>query len=393
MYVCPQCLIKLKPAKSGNFHYWGCPNCLGRLYGFAILRRLISDRGASEIWRASEVSSAQGRGCPACSHKMSLVASVHEKMSCEVDVCRRCYTLWLDQGETPDLDHIEDTRKKVNLNEDQMKIYAKTLIEMDQSKHTDMGIVSQDGPDEGIKWLPAILGLPIEFESKSLHHKPILTWLIILICFGVYIKMFRSHSYQDFVNTLGFLPSDPFKNYGLTIITSFFTHGGLLHLLSNMYFLFIFADDIEDETTPIGFLILLLGSHICGIAIHMLSTSNPEIPLVGASGGIFGVLAYYSVRFATAKIGFLFYPSFLLHRLSTRFRPVWFRFQAKWIFIVKLSFELIFAYMFWRKTGSQIAHGAHIGGAIFGYFAAKYYSTEVREHKEIIKHFGPTERF
>src|SRR5690606_28157118 len=88
---------------------------------------------------------------------------------------------------------------------------------------------------------------------------------------------------------------------------------------------------------------------------------STEIPMIGASGGVFGVLAYYMVRSPRAKVG-------ILHLMF--FRPIWIRFSAKWVLLMKVAQEFV---LLWIVKGTQltgIAHAAHIGGAVFGLLAA-----------------------
>ena len=104
----------------------------------------------------------------------------------------------------------------------------------------------------------------------------------------------------------------------LTLITSMFLHGGFLHIGSNMLYLFIFGDNVEDRFGHLGFVAFYF---ICGIvagATHILANAGSDVPSVGASGAIAGVLAAYLVIFPKAKVRTLLFigPFFTFTRIS-----------------------------------------------------------------------------
>lgn len=88
----------------------------------------------------------------------------------------------------------------------------------------------------------------------------------------------------------------------LTLVTSQFLHGGLLHLASNMLYLWIFADNVEDRLGPSRFLLLYLGSGVTAAVVQLLASPHSAIPLVGASGAIAGILGAYLLMFPSARI-------------------------------------------------------------------------------------------
>lgn len=88
----------------------------------------------------------------------------------------------------------------------------------------------------------------------------------------------------------------------LTLLTSQFLHGGLLHLASNMLYLWIFADNVEDRVGHVRFLVLYLASGIAAAVTQLLISPRSAIPMVGASGAIAGVLGAYLLMFPSARI-------------------------------------------------------------------------------------------
>jgi len=142
----------------------------------------------------------------------------------------------------------------------------------------------------------------------------------------------------------------------LTVLTSMFLHGGILHLLGNMLYLWIFGDNVEDAMGPVRFLLFYL---LCGIiaalaqiAIHPAS----PIPMVGASGAIAGVMAAYFMLYPRARILTLI-PIFFFIRLVS----------VPAVFLLGFWFFL----QVWSGAGSIGSAGgtawfAHIGGFLGG---------------------------
>ena len=86
------------------------------------------------------------------------------------------------------------------------------------------------------------------------------------------------------------------------VLTSMFLHGGWLHLLGNMWYLWVFGDNIEDRLGKLRFLVLYLVSGVIATAAHVLSAPQSAVPTIGASGAIAGVLGAYLVSYPYARV-------------------------------------------------------------------------------------------
>lgn len=137
-------------------------------------------------------------------------------------------------------------------------------------------------------------------QARSL---PLMNWTLIAVNVLVFF-MFLSGPHAEFwIERYALIPAQLFVNptTWLTIFTSMFLHGGLFHLLGNMWALYIFGDNVEDRMGPVRFLIFYL---LCGAAaalVHVLMNPGSMIPTVGASGAISGVMGAYLVLFPFAR--------------------------------------------------------------------------------------------
>src|SRR5918912_2502900 len=122
-------------------------------------------------------------------------------------------------------------------------------------------------------------------------------------------------------------PPPPFNMPWITLFTSMFLHGGLLHIASNMLYLFIFGDNVEDRLGHTRFLVFYF---VCGLAAgitHIVVNSGSSIPSVGASGAIAGVLAAYLRLFPRARVRTLVFvgPIVFVPRIAAAFLIIfWF---------------------------------------------------------------------
>lgn len=158
------------------------------------------------------------------------------------------------------------------------------------------------------------------------------------------------------VRKLAYTPAHP-KLVGL--FSHQFLHGGLLHLIFNMLFLWIAGVKLEDLWTRPVFLAVYLFSGVAGALSHAAAHPDSTVPMVGASGAVAGLMGAFMVRLARTEIHF-FYAYWLL-----RLAPRWGTFKAPAYLMLPIWFlvELGSAFLF---PGEQVAYWAHVGGFITG---------------------------
>ncbi|NIZ15328.1 rhomboid family intramembrane serine protease [Phaeobacter sp. HF9A] len=128
-----------------------------------------------------------------------------------------------------------------------------------------------------------------------------------ILCYLWYSTSFdTARGLAGFYGTFAAVPREIMQGEApLTLVSSIFIHGGLLHLAGNMLFLWIFGDNMEDEMGHLPFLIFYLACGIGATLAHVLSAPQSNVPLVGASGAIAGVMGGYLLMFPKARVDIL----------------------------------------------------------------------------------------
>jgi membrane associated rhomboid family serine protease len=138
-------------------------------------------------------------------------------------------------------------------------------------------------------------------DSQPSYSKPVVTVLLIVINILVFLfeVSLEPFARNEFIAAYGMVP-DHFSF--ISLLTSMFLHGGWMHVLGNMWFLWIFGDNIEDTLGSARFLLFYL---LCGAAAAMaqyLADPGSRIPMVGASGAIAGVMGAYLVLYPRSRV-------------------------------------------------------------------------------------------
>jgi membrane associated rhomboid family serine protease len=196
-------------------------------------------------------------------------------------------------------------------------------------------------------------------EPNRYSFFPIVTvTLIIANCFVYYLEIFIvGEHYWPFFMKYAATPRILLNAEGLGAIsnvTSMFLHGGLSHLLGNMLALWVFGRRVEDACGSLRFLAFYLLAGTCATILFTLAQYDSEIPGIGASGAIFGVMGAYLLLYPGGRIRTLVFLSFV---------PLWPRIRAIWIVLYFIGIQIIPAIqILLRKSDYSINHWAHLGG-------------------------------
>src|SRR5207245_1484133 len=121
-----------------------------------------------------------------------------------------------------------------------------------------------------------ILGMPVELAERGLQHKPWVNWSL---CLAITLVSFLAFTdLRNIIDRFGLLPALPFRYGGFTFVSSFFLHAGLWHLVGNLYFLFIFGNNVEDYLGHLKFGLLVLLSALAGDILAMGMDPRSHLP-------------------------------------------------------------------------------------------------------------------
>ena len=225
--------------------------------------------------------------------------------------------------------------------------------------------------------------IPLKDDNPT-SRKPVVTYFIIALCILIFLAQFNSQSYKagQLFYSYGLIPSVlmgknqlPIDLYvipgWLTIFTSMFMHGGFMHLAGNMLYMWIFADNIEDSLGPTKFLIFYLLAGIGAGMTQVLMDIHSQVPMVGASGAIGGVLGAYLINHPNAKVLVLIPFGFFSQLIKIRALYV-------------LGFWFILQFI---SNSGGVAYAAHIGGFVSGIILILFFNKKKIKKNKIIK--GP----
>ena len=193
--------------------------------------------------------------------------------------------------------------------------------------------------------------LPLADENPTKRF-PAITVLLILANLAVFFLWQIKVGLPKSVALAGLVPTElhPVSSQGVThLFTSMFMHGGLAHLLGNLWFLWIFGDNVEDEIGRIKFVIFYLLSGVAGAVTHVALNAQSGIPMVGASGAISGVLGAYLVLHPKARV--------------KMFAGLWlFQMPAWGYLLIWIGLQVLAGTQANKLAGMGVAYWAHIGG-------------------------------
>jgi membrane associated rhomboid family serine protease len=204
--------------------------------------------------------------------------------------------------------------------------------------------------------------IPIR-DTLRPRNFPAVNWLIILanaVAFYYELRIGPA-ALNGFINTWGLVPTRLWAESQIawmTIFSAMFLHGGWFHILSNMWVLFIFGDNVEDRMGSGRYLVFYLLSGVAAALMQAFLLPGSSVPMIGASGAIAGVLGAYLVLFPRARILSLVPILFIFTLIEIPaliFLLFWF---ASQLFSGFLALG--------GASGSGVAWWAHIGGFVFG---------------------------
>ena len=281
---CPRCTYPLSSRSEGDVELDHCNRCKGNFFDPGEVGATFGVFTDPEKWVETHVATSLGRSklrCPAGHEHLQAFRVSFEKKEVEVDVCLECKGLWLDATEGKQLQEIlvaeQDAKQVAEVSAGGAKTYLFQLF----------------------------TGFPIEVYNP-VRKRPVL--LLTLISSLVFIYVGQMAAGREFVQAFCLIPQAFWAGEQIWgLLTHAFLHGGLVHLLGNLYFLYVFGDNIEDTLGKKGLVLVLLLSALVGGVLHAATHPQSPIPVLGASGAISGIIGAYLVLFPRVKVWVVFF--------------------------------------------------------------------------------------
>jgi len=207
-------------------------------------------------------------------------------------------------------------------------------------------------------------------SSERVYSRTVVTGTLIAINTVIFLYQFTlGYRVDQFVTTWGIVPDDLRL---ITLLTSMFLHGGWMHLLGNMLFLWVFGRNLEDLIGGGRFLIFYLVCGLVAAVVQVVANPYARVPTIGASGAIAGVMGAYLIKFPRSQIDTL---------------------VLLFIFFTRLAIPAPFYLLFWfglqflngfesigerSYTGGGVAYFAHIGGFLAGMLLIRLFPSRQR---------------
>lgn len=220
--------------------------------------------------------------------------------------------------------------------------------------------------------------IPLRDDNPSSSTPVVTRALIGLNVLAFLLELMQGEGLAEFLRGWGVVPGRLFASLSdplyapfelLTVFTSLFLHGGWLHLLGNMWYLWIFGDNVEDRLGHARFLAFYLASGFVAALVHSALMPGSAVPTVGASGAIAGVLGAYALAFPRARVLTLIPIIFFFQIVAIPalvLLGIWFLFQF-------ISGTLSFG-----SGSGGVAWWAHIAGFVFGFVAMGLFARKQR---------------
>lgn len=209
--------------------------------------------------------------------------------------------------------------------------------------------------------------IPLRDSTPSNKFPVVTVTLIIINLLLFYMEVSAGIEQMNaIIYTFGLIPAQYAQHQGswtgyLPFLSSTFLHGSWMHVIGNMWILWLFGDNVEDKMGRVRFLLFYLVCGLIASLTHYLINPSSTVPVVGASGAVAGIMGAYFLMFRQAKILTYIPPIFLLN-------------LPAWIYLGFWAFSQLF-YGVFQANGQNIAFWAHIGGFAAGMFLYRLFLT------------------
>jgi membrane associated rhomboid family serine protease len=214
------------------------------------------------------------------------------------------------------------------------------------------------------------VGIPLRDISRRPAHRPVITVSIIVI--NVCVFGLELVGGSAFVQQWSVIPSNIVAGqHWVTILTAMFMHGGWMHIIGNMVFLWAFGPEIEDAMGPVRYLAFYLLGGVVAFLAQVAAMSDSTVPNLGASGAIAAVMGGFLITYPRDRIKTLLFLGWFVTVTvipAAVLIGIW--------FLLQLISQI--GAVAQAQSGGGVAYMAHVGGFAFGAITAKFFEDRRR---------------
>lgn len=215
----------------------------------------------------------------------------------DLEVCKACQLVWFDPPDYEAAPFLPE-RGTRTLPEDQLERMARTQAAAIAAEY-ELRFGKTMTLADALPLVPGVMGLPIEEEARGLHRYPWVTWglTILMTLLGVW-SLVQPGSAARFA----LIAADIDRLGGVTFLTALVVHSTFFQLVTNLYFLLLFGDNVEDFLGPVLFSALLVSGGLIGNSLHVIFSAGDTSPMMGASGAVSAIVVFYACKFPNVRL-------------------------------------------------------------------------------------------
>jgi membrane associated rhomboid family serine protease/Zn-finger nucleic acid-binding protein len=288
---CPRCTFTIAPHLIDGVEVDHCARCGGTFFDPGEAPHVFGEGARpeswKELWAASRVTPS-GLRCPRDARMLQAhVVDMTGRMSNEwsltpskviIDHCEHCNGMWLDPGEGKLLHRLVKT--------------AREQQELASSGRGAVGYLFQ-----------FFTQLPLEVWNP-VKRRPEVVWGLLIVLTSIFLlELLERAALRAAPGLWMLIPTQVLGGeHAWTLVTHGFLHASWFHLLGNLYFLWVFGDNVEDRLGKRDFAVLYGAALVAGGLAHLLANTQSEAPMLGASGAVAGLMGAYLVLFPRVQM-------------------------------------------------------------------------------------------
>jgi membrane associated rhomboid family serine protease len=302
-FSCPRCTAPLRFERMGKLRRWHCEHGHGEVLTVSTLRQVIQPERFKAWWADAHAARGTGVACPSCAVPSTSVRHETDQGVLELDLCRRCRLVWLDQGERTALGPVvaapapgPDPSLSPEAREALLRMELERIHNDAERRLSDAGDALS--PVGRADWwdLGAAMG---ELGAPPVHQPPIVSWItLVAMILGFFVSIGLG---GEGVDHWGIWLDAPLREHGLTLVFSSVIAPNPVYVFAAGWVVWFMADNVEDVLGSPLFGVLLLAAQVLMLLAQAVVVGLESPPIIGMSAPVAAVAVYYSLRFPRVR--------------------------------------------------------------------------------------------